>query len=127
MKLAMADTEPLSSISLPNRAPRRKIGKNCMMKRAALPMKVCVQWASSGSPGQSGREDRGGGSEQKHAPAPIGQPDQQPESDKNAEKSHASDLFQQRRRDRGWSGARDPMHASPERLAPTFVPHRAGE
>ena len=50
MKLAIVDTEPLSSINLPNNAPRRKIGKNCMMKRAALPMKVCVQWASNGSP-----------------------------------------------------------------------------
>src|SRR5271166_5065941 len=36
-----------------------------------------------------------GGSEQKHAPAAIRQPDQQPESDNNAEKSHSSDLFQQ--------------------------------
>jgi hypothetical protein len=40
---AMAATEPLSSISLPNRAPSRKIGKNCARKVAALPMKVCVQ------------------------------------------------------------------------------------
>ena len=50
MKVAMADTEPLSSISLPNRAPRRKIGKNCMTNCAALAMKVCVQRASRGSP-----------------------------------------------------------------------------
>ena len=34
-------------------------------------------------------------SEQKHAPAPVREPDQKPESDKNAEKSHASDAFQQ--------------------------------
>ena len=44
-------------------------------------------------PGQARREDRGGWSQQKHAPAPIRQPDQQAEGDKNAEKSHASDLF----------------------------------
>ena len=50
MKLAMDDTEPLSSISFPNKAPRRKIGKNCATKRDALPMKVCVQCARSGSP-----------------------------------------------------------------------------
>ena len=50
IKLATADTEPLSSMSLPNRAPSRKIGKNCARNRAALPMKICVQLASSGSP-----------------------------------------------------------------------------
>jgi hypothetical protein len=50
MYLAIELTEPESSMSLPNRAPRRKIGKNCMTNCAALAMKVCVQWASSGSP-----------------------------------------------------------------------------
>ena len=50
MKLAIAATEPLSSISLPNSAPSRNSGKNCARKPAALPMKVWVQWASSGSP-----------------------------------------------------------------------------
>src|SRR5262245_19260260 len=49
MKPAMAETQPLSSMSLPNRAPSRKNGKNCARKAAALPMKVCVQLASSGS------------------------------------------------------------------------------
>src|SRR5882757_2275918 len=49
MKLAIAATEPLSSISLPNSAPSRNSGKNCAKKPAALPMKVWVQWASSGS------------------------------------------------------------------------------
>src|SRR5262249_6165450 len=49
MKLAMAETQPLSSMSLPNRAPSRNNGKNCARKAAALPMKVCVQFASSGS------------------------------------------------------------------------------
>src|SRR3984957_2247905 len=43
-------TEPLSSISLPNSAPSKKIGKNWARKRAVPPMKVWVQWASSGSP-----------------------------------------------------------------------------
>src|SRR5690348_5423407 len=37
-------------MSLPNSAPSRNIGKNCAMNCAALPMKVCVQWASRGSP-----------------------------------------------------------------------------
>src|SRR5712671_2063083 len=49
MKLAIAATEPLSSISLPNSAPSRNSGKNCARKPAALAMKVWVQWASSGS------------------------------------------------------------------------------
>src|ERR1700722_12951513 len=49
MKFAIAATEPLSSISLPNNAPSRNSGKNCARKPAALPMKVWVQWASSGS------------------------------------------------------------------------------
>src|SRR5262245_29035354 len=49
MKPAMADTQPLSSMSLPNRAPSRNNGKNCARKTAALPMKVWVQLASSGS------------------------------------------------------------------------------
>src|SRR5262249_47624382 len=53
MKWAMAWTDPLSSISLPNSAPSRNIGKNCAMNCAALPMKVCVQWASRGSPAKA--------------------------------------------------------------------------
>src|SRR6202022_3870520 len=49
IKFAIAATEPLSSISLPNSAPSRNSGKNCARKPAALTMKVWVQWASSGS------------------------------------------------------------------------------
>jgi hypothetical protein len=49
----MAATEPLSPISFANSAPCRKSGKNCATKRAALPMKVCVQWASNGSPAKA--------------------------------------------------------------------------
>src|SRR5579871_4516905 len=49
MKWAIAWTDPLSSMSLPNSAPSRNIGKNCAMNCAALPMKVCVQCASRGS------------------------------------------------------------------------------
>src|SRR5271157_2757791 len=49
MKAVIAETEPLSSISLPNSAPSKKIGKNCMTNCAALAMNVCVQCASSGS------------------------------------------------------------------------------
>jgi hypothetical protein len=45
--------------------------------------------------GQSCREDGGGGREEKNAPAAIGEPDQKAESDQNADKPHASDLFQQ--------------------------------
>src|SRR5687768_17133280 len=50
MKPAIVETKPLSSMSLPNKAPRRNSGKNWAMKPAALPMKVWVQWASRGSP-----------------------------------------------------------------------------
>src|SRR5262245_17354471 len=50
MKCARACTDPLSSISLPNSAPSKNIGKNCATNCAALPMNVCVQWASRGSP-----------------------------------------------------------------------------
>src|SRR6476619_6011138 len=49
-KSAIADTESLSSMSLPNKAPSRNNGKNCARKVAALNMKVWVQLASSGSP-----------------------------------------------------------------------------
>ena len=42
---------------------------------------------------QSSGDERGGGREQKHAPAPVSQPDEEAEGDENAEKSHASDLF----------------------------------
>ena len=50
MKRAMTSTAPLSSISLPNRAPRRNSGKELRQKLRGAPMKVWVQWASSGSP-----------------------------------------------------------------------------
>src|SRR5262245_11197926 len=53
MKWAIAWTDPLSSMSFPNSAPSRNIGKNCAMNCAALPMKVCVQWASRGSPAKA--------------------------------------------------------------------------
>ena len=76
-------------------------------------------------PGESGGEDGGGRSEQKHAPAPIREPDQQSERDKNAEQSHCVRPAAAKRRYRGWSGARDPKHASPKRLARTFVLLRA--
>ena len=46
-----------------------------------FPMKVCVQWASSGSP----RPSLLPWSEQEHAPASICQPDQQAEGNKNPE------------------------------------------
>ena len=49
MKVAIADTEPLSSISFPNSAPSKNNGKNCARKPAVLDMNVWVQLASSGS------------------------------------------------------------------------------
>ena len=53
MKPATDCTDPESSISLPNSAPSRKIGKNCAKNPAAPPMKVWVQCASSGSPAKT--------------------------------------------------------------------------
>ena len=47
---AIALTEPVSSISLPNSPPSRNMGNHCAMNRAAPLINVCVQWASSGSP-----------------------------------------------------------------------------
>ncbi len=49
----MASTAPLSSISLPKTAPSRNSGKNCPTNWAALPMNVCVQLASRGSPAKA--------------------------------------------------------------------------
>src|SRR5262245_29360952 len=49
IQLAIAVTEPESSMSLPKTAPSRNKGKNCITKPAAAPMKVMVQLASSGS------------------------------------------------------------------------------
>src|ERR1700722_1718637 len=50
---AIAVTDPLSSMSLPNSAPSRNSGKNCARNCAALPMNVCVQCASSGWPAKA--------------------------------------------------------------------------
>jgi hypothetical protein len=50
MACATAVTEPEFSMSFPNSAPSRNSGKNCARKRAALPMKICVQLARSGCP-----------------------------------------------------------------------------
>ena len=75
MKPATDCTEPLSSMSLPNRAPSRKIGKNWAKKPAAPPMKVSVQCASKGSPANSGRDQGGDRRQQQHAPAAVGEPD----------------------------------------------------
>src|SRR3954453_22507680 len=52
-KSAIAETEPLSSMSLPNKAPSRNNGKNCPGKVAPLNIKVWVRLASSGSPAKA--------------------------------------------------------------------------
>ena len=66
-----------------------------MTKRAALPMKVCVQWASNGSPANAAARMAAAGASRRTLQPAIGEPDQEPEGDENAEKSHGSDLFQQ--------------------------------
>jgi hypothetical protein len=45
--------------------------------------------------GQSGGENRRSRSEQKNAPTPVGEKDQEAETDENAEKSHASNSLQE--------------------------------
>src|SRR3984893_18297834 len=92
--LAMASTEPLASMSLPNSAPRRKIGKNCATKPAALFMKVCVQFASSGWPARSAAI-RAHSGEKKNAPAPIGEPNQQTKSDQDSDDTHRASSSRQ--------------------------------
>src|ERR1700729_2165952 len=66
--LAIEFTEPESSMSLPNKAPRRKIGKNCMTNCAALAMKVCVQCASSGWPANAAERFAAGGAHRRVLP-----------------------------------------------------------
>ena len=63
-------------MSLPNTAPSRNSGKNCARKRAALPMKICVQLASSGSPAERCGDQRRDRRQQQDAPAAKGEPDE---------------------------------------------------
>jgi hypothetical protein len=83
-------------MSLPNRAPRRKIGKKLHDEAPGASHECLRPVSEQRLSGQSRRKDGGGGREKKNAPAAIGEPDQKAESHKDAEKSHASDLFQQR-------------------------------
>ena len=86
MKFAIAATEPLSSISLPNSAPSRNSGKNCARKPAALRHEglgpVGQQRLAGEQRCDQGRERR----QQQHAPAPEGERDQKAEPDQDAEK-----------------------------------------
>ncbi len=52
---AIAVTNPLSSISLPNSAPSRKFGKNCIRKRDALLMKGLGPVGEQGLAREGGR------------------------------------------------------------------------
>ena len=83
MKLAIEVTEPESSISLPNRAPSRKSGKNWAKNPAPLRMNVWVQCARIGSRETNAAMHRGDRREQKNAPALEGEPDQDAEADEN--------------------------------------------
>src|SRR6202020_2144875 len=74
MYFAIEATEPESSISLPNRAPRRKIGKNCMTNCAALAMKVCVQCASSGWPANAAARIAAAGANTRMPMSPMRSP-----------------------------------------------------
>jgi hypothetical protein len=92
----MAATDPLFSMSLPNRAPSRNNGKNCARNSAALPMKVWVQWASSGCPATAAAISAAAGASnsKQHAPSFVGEPDQEAEAEQYAEKAHRSDIVQ---------------------------------
>jgi hypothetical protein len=84
----MAETEPLSSMSLPKTAPSRNNGKNCARKRAVRPMKVWVQWASSGSPAAAAASRAASWGQQQHAPAAKSQPDEQRQTEQDAKEAH---------------------------------------
>ena len=88
--LAMASTEPLASISLPNSAPRRKIGKNCANKAGCVAHEglrpVCQQRLACQERSNQGAQRR----EKENAPAPIGEPDQQTKSDQDSDDTHCA-------------------------------------
>src|SRR5271169_6780372 len=90
----MEETEPESSISLPNSAPNRNKGKNCATNWAALSMKVCVQLASNGSAAKVAaiRPAIGASRRMLH---PEGKENEKSERDKDAEKTHGSELRQE--------------------------------
>src|SRR3954468_23134839 len=68
---AIAETEPLSSMSLPNKASSRNNGKNCARKVAPLNMKVWVQLASSGSPENAAASRAAAGAASSTLPPPT--------------------------------------------------------
>jgi diguanylate cyclase (GGDEF)-like protein len=63
---------------------RNKIGKNCIKNRAALPMKVCVQWASSGSPAKPAARIAAAGASRSTLQARYASQISSPRGDKNA-------------------------------------------
>ena len=77
MKRAMTSTEPLSSMSLPNKAPRRNSGKNCARNCARASHEGLGPVGEERLACGSGRDQRRGRRQQKNAPAAIGQPDEQ--------------------------------------------------
>ena len=122
MKLAMAATEPLSSISLPNSAPSRNSGKNCARKRAALPMKVCVQWASSGSPANAAAINAAAGASSRTLQPRKASQISSAEAEQDAEQAHRSDCLRAGRRDRASSAGRGLAVLAPGSRAPTRRP-----
>ena len=125
MKLAIAETEPLSSMSFPNSAPRRKIGKNCDTKCVAPPMKVCVQCASKGSRAKAAAIRAAAGASNKTL-QPLYANQMRPQSEtRMPTRPIASDPLEKDVKIKSSSGRRRRAHADQGRLAPTGDPRRA--
>lgn len=71
-------------MSLPNNAPSRNSGKNWAKKVAAVFMKVCVQLASNGSPGERSGDQCGDRREDEDARATERKKDEAREADQDA-------------------------------------------
>ena len=84
MALATVDTEPLSSISLPKMAPKKKNRKElsqearCASHENLRP--IGEQWLTA----KRGGNERGDGGKQQHGPAAKGEPDQKTQPNQDA-------------------------------------------
>ena len=113
MKLAIAATEPLSSISLPNSAPSRNSGKNCAMKARGAAHEGLRPVGQQRLAGEQRRDQGRQRRQQQHAPAAEGERDQQAEAEQDAEKSHRHhcSIRQQRVEIERWIACRYRRHA----------------
>ena len=92
MNRATAVTEPLSSISLPNSAPSRNIGKNCARKVRGAAHEDLRPVREQRLAAKGGGDQRRGRRQQQHAPAAKGEPDQQRERRRGCREAPCSAL-----------------------------------